>query len=152
MKLTPLFVIRADLGGNFAVGAAPAGNRTVAVVTGGRFEGERLSGDVLPPGADWVLMDSEGWGRIDVRLCLRTDDDANIYMHYLGWLRFDEAFASARASGGETQFGDLNFTTHPSFETGDERYQWLNHLVTVAEGRVIPGGVEYQVYACEPGE
>ncbi|MCR9277124.1 MAG: DUF3237 domain-containing protein [Pseudomonadaceae bacterium] len=151
MKLTPLFVIRADLSDNFVVGAAPAGNRTVAVVSGGRFEGERLSGDVLPPAADWVLMDSEGWGRIDVRLCLKTDDDANIYMHYLGWLRFDETFASSRASGKATEFGDLYFVTHPSFETGDERYQWLNHLVTVAEGRVVPGGVEYQVYACEPG-
>ena len=34
------------------------------------------------------------------------------------------------------------------FETGDERYAWLNSVVAVAEGRVLPNAVEYRVYAC----
>lgn len=28
------------------------------------------------------------------------------------------------------------------------RYQWLVNTVAVAEGRVVPGAVEYKVYAC----
>lgn len=151
MKLTELFRIRADIGESQPVGNVPGGLRSIAVVTGGEFEGERLSGAVLPPAADWVLVDAEGWGRIDVRLTLRTKDGVNMYMHYLGWLHMNEAFGGAMASGGETQFGDTYFVTHPSLECSDERYAWVNHLVCVAEGRAVPGGVEYQVYSCEPG-
>jgi hypothetical protein len=37
--------------------------------------------------------------------------------------------------------------TTPRFETADERYQWLNGLVCVAQGNAAPDGVEYRVYA-----
>lgn len=33
------------------------------------------------------------------------------------------------------------------FQTGDARYRWLNNLVCVGEGRLVPGRVEYRVYA-----
>ena len=48
--------------------------------------------------------------------------------------------------GQETDFGDTYFMTSPRFETGDPRYQWLNRIVAVAEGRVLPNAVEYNVY------
>jgi len=37
--------------------------------------------------------------------------------------------------------------TAPRFETGDERYAWLNDLVCVGEGRSTEDGVAYRVYA-----
>ena len=50
-------------------------------------------------------------------------------------------------SGQETAFGDQYFRTSPRFETGDQRYAWLNQSLFVGEGRVFPGlGVEYRVY------
>jgi hypothetical protein len=36
--------------------------------------------------------------------------------------------------------------TQPRFETGDPRYAWMNSIVAVAEGRVLPGAVEYRVF------
>ena len=36
----------------------------------------------------------------------------------------------------ETAWGDQYFRTAPRFETGDERYAWLNQTVFVARGRV----------------
>jgi hypothetical protein len=36
--------------------------------------------------------------------------------------------------------------TQPRFETGDARYSWLNRLVAVAEGRLVPSAAEYQVF------
>jgi hypothetical protein len=36
--------------------------------------------------------------------------------------------------------------TQPRFETGDSRYAWLNSVVAVAEGRVLPNAVEYRVF------
>ncbi len=37
--------------------------------------------------------------------------------------------------------------TAPRFETGDERYAWLNDLVCVGEGKRTETGVAYRVYA-----
>jgi hypothetical protein len=31
------------------------------------------------------------------------------------------------------------------------RYAWLNQVVAVAQGRVVRGRVEYQVFACANG-
>ena len=48
------------------------------------------------------------------------------------------------------EFGDIHFVTQPRFETGDERYQWLNNLVAIAEGRIIEGAVQYRVFEVIP--
>ncbi len=149
MKLEHLFTIRADLGTSYPIGAARGGVRAIAEVTGGAFEGERLRGDVLTPGADWAVVEGDGFIELDVRLNLRTDDGAGIYMTYTGVLEQNEVVASAMRSGGETQYGDSHFLTQPRFECGDERYAWLNRVVAVAEGRMVPSAVEYRVYACQ---
>jgi hypothetical protein len=36
--------------------------------------------------------------------------------------------------------------TTPSFETGAERYGWLNDLVCVATGRLTEQGLTYEVF------
>ena len=75
-----------------------------------------------------------------------TDDGANIYMQYNGKVELTEAAANAIAGDGETDYGDHYFFTTPRFQTGDERYKWLNNIVCVSEGRLRPGRVEYNVY------
>ena len=143
MKLTPLFRIQAQIGTSNSVGRGPLGVRSIAEVIGGSFEGERLKGVILTPGADWVLFDDAGMGHVDVRLTLKTDDGVHIYMRYVGVLEFNERTRRAMAEGGETEFGDTYFVTQPRFETGDERYAWLNYTVAVAEGRMIPGPINF---------
>jgi hypothetical protein len=36
--------------------------------------------------------------------------------------------------------------TQPRYESGDARYQWLNRVIAVAEGRVVSSAVEYQTF------
>ncbi len=152
MKLTPLFEMQGRIGSSTMIGKGPFGTRVIAEVTGGSFTGERLSGQILTPGADWVLLDSTGAGHIDVRLTLATNDGAHIYMHYTGILEYTDKVREAFANGTSTEFGDSYFVTQPRFETGDERYSWLNHVVAVAEGRLLEGGMLYKVYECAPGD
>ena len=152
MKLTPLFEMQGRIGSSTMIGKGPFGTRTIAEVTGGSFTGGRLSGQILTPGADWVLLDSTGAGHIDVRLTLATNDGAHIYMHYTGILEYTDKVREAFANGTSTEFGDNYFVTQPRFETGDERYSWLNHVVAVAEGRLLEGGMLYKVYECAPGD
>jgi hypothetical protein len=49
-------------------------------VAGGKFEGPRISGEVLNSGADWFLLRPDGVGVVDVRVALKTNDGENIYM------------------------------------------------------------------------
>ncbi|MDB4433485.1 DUF3237 domain-containing protein [bacterium] len=145
-KLEYLMTYRADLKPPVEIGAAPTGTRRIFDVTGGEFEGPRLKGKILASGADWLLIGGDGVGRLDVRATFETHDGAQIYLQYHGVLVINEKIVRALDEGKESQYGDTYFMTQPRFETGDPRYAWLNSVVAVAEGRVLPSAVEYRVF------
>jgi hypothetical protein len=132
----------------YVVGSVPLGQRMISEVAGGTFKGERLEGTLVGPAADWVLLGADGIGHVDVRITLKTTDDALIYMQYLGKLVFNASVGAALAQGKGTEFGDTYFMTQPRFETGSPDYAWLNSVVAVAEGRLVENGVEYNVFEC----
>lgn len=49
----------------------------------------------------------------------------------------------------ETGWEDQYFRTSPRFETGAERYEWLQRSLFVARGRFATDGVEYEVFRVE---
>ncbi len=129
------------------VGSGPYGTRAVASVTGGWVKGDRISGALVGAGADWVLIGPDGFGRLDVRAQIQTDDHALLYLTYTGLLETNAKVAAALAGGDQgTEFGDHYFRTTPRLETGDPRYAWVNQTVFVARGRLGPGSVLYEVY------
>jgi len=147
MKLEPLMTLHVDLKPPVEIGNGPHGARTIIDIIGGAFEGQRLNGKVIPSGADWILVDADGIGHLDVRITLETRDEAFIYVQYFGVLVMNEKVNAAFEQGGSTEYGDTYFMTQPRFETGDSRYKWLNGVMAVAEGCVKPGAVEYRVFA-----
>lgn len=125
------------------VGDGGRGARTVVVVTGGRFEGPHLRGTVASVGGDWVVRRSDGVSQLDVRALLETDDGAAINISYGGYNH-----QQALGPLGDLPEGERYFRTQPLFETGDERYAWLNRVVAVGVGRSdAPGTVSYRIYA-----
>lgn len=148
MKLDPLMTYTAELRAPVNVGNGPYGNRMIFEVTGGTFEGPRLKGKLLTGGGDWLLIDGDGNGHLDVRATFETHDGAVIYVQYYGCLVLTDALNQALQGSGETQFGKEHFFSQPRFETGDPRYSWLNRVIAVGEGRVNKGRVEYQVSQC----
>ena len=147
--ITPTYECSFDIsrGEALLVGPGSAGRRVVAAVGGGTVTGERISGTIVGPGADWVLMGRDGWGRVDVRLQIATGDGACIYVEYCGLMEMNAATAAALADGAtETTFDDQYFVITPRMECGDERYGWVNHTMFVARGRLTRGGVCYEVY------
>lgn len=109
MKLEPLMTVHADLRPPVEIGTGPYGNRVVFDVTGGHFEGARLRGTVLPNGADWLLIDADGTGHLDVRIILETTDGARIYVQYPGAIVINEQVNNALTQGGATEYGDTYF-------------------------------------------
>ena len=146
MQLVHLFQMKATVDAPVEIGPLPTGTRRIFAVTGGTFEGERLRGTVLPPGGEWLLDAGEGFGQVDVRLMLRTEDEVPIYMRYSGIMDFNEVVGGKLAAGKSTEYGDNRFLTHVRFECADERYAWLSTTVAVGEGRMHPDCVEYAVY------
>ena len=151
MKLVPLFDIKARVAAPVLIGPMPIGTRQIFDATGGSFEGERLSGEVLPGGGEWLLDAGDGFGQIDVRLMLKTTDDAHVFMRYTGLMDFNETVGAKLAEGKSTEFGDNLFLTQVRFECGHPDYAWLTRTIAVGEGRMHPDCVEYAVYALENG-
>lgn len=114
------------------VAGGPQGTRGILEVTGGSFEGPRLRGTISPPGGDWFTVRANGVLKLDVRLVLITEDDANILLTYSG-------IAVPTDRG-------MDIRIAPLFEAPEGPYAWLNDLQCVGFGHLVEGGVTYEVY------
>lgn len=146
IRTTPLFTLRLKVGTVQALGKAPLGERRIAPVLGGRFEGARLNGTVEEGGSDWLLIRPDGVTQLDVRLTLKTDDGHLVGMTYRGY-RHGPAAVMERLNRGETaDASEYYFRTAPFFETASEKYGWLNRIIAVATGHRPPEGPVYDVF------
>jgi hypothetical protein len=146
LELAHLFSAEITLGEPQELGTTPLGRRRIIGITGGRFQGERLSGRVLPGGADWQVIRADGVADLDARYTLQTDDGALIYVRNRGY-RHGPADVLARLGAGEDVDPALYYMrTAPLFETAAARYAWLNGLVCVARGARRAAAVELEVY------
>lgn len=142
----PLFTLTIELHPIYDLGATPTGRRRIVPVSGGKFEGERLRGDILPhAGSDLLIERADGTFQQDVRLALRTDDDALILMTYRGVRHSSPEVAARIARGEPVAATDYYLRIVPFFETAAPRYDWLNRIVAVGMGERLPKGVSYEV-------
>ena len=129
-----------------SVGQTAAGERRIINITGGAIAGPRLSGTILPGGADWQVIQSDGITAVEARYTLQTHDGALIYVVNRG-LRHGPADVMARLAAGEVvDPRQYYFRTTPLFETGSPAYLWLNGVVAVATGAREADRVVITVY------
>jgi hypothetical protein len=153
LKSEPLCCARFEVGDIMALGPSPFGNRRVGYVTGGRFEGPRLRGDILPGGGNWpesgVSSDGAALGAFDARAVWKTDDGALIYLTYTGRSVVPADVGAAFRDPGQPEVDPSRYSIRIAlvFETGDPRYEWLNGLLAIGCGEREPGGVRHYIYA-----
>lgn len=136
IELVPLCTMRLTAKPPTEIGAGPAGIRMVFEQTTVEVRGDRLRGQMEGSASDCVLLGPEGTGTIDVRETIRTDDGAAIFVHYQG-----------RADLSRGLQLPLTVYVAPRFETGDERYAWLNRIQAVGKGTVNEDlSVDYEWY------
>ena len=93
-----------------------------------------VRGEVVAPGADWLRIMSDGTRRLDVRLSIKTHDDAIILVTYQGRATAAPPDVAQRLAAGETLGPDqIYFLTTPTFKTDAPAYAWLNHIVAVGK-------------------
>ena len=129
------------------LGATQHGNRQIVYVKGGTFDGPKLKGVVLPGGGDWFVRRPDGVVELDVRIVLRTDDNQLIYTYYRGINDATLEVAIKIISGETIDSSKYYFRITPVFETASVKYGWLNRIVAVGIGSIIPAGVAYRIYA-----
>ncbi|MFT4825121.1 MAG: hypothetical protein ACJAUG_000353 [Halioglobus sp.] len=122
IELKPLGTMEIELGDTIEVGDGPKGARLVADVLTVKLKGERITAELATnDAADWLTVSDNGkLGALDVRLTLKTDDGAFIYVEYSG--RMDMATGIIAVA--------------PTFQTGAPQYSWLNRIQAVAAGTV----------------
>ncbi|MFI5508771.1 DUF3237 domain-containing protein [Mycobacterium sp. NPDC051804] len=124
----------------------PVGARMTFITTGGIIEGPKVRGEILPGGGDWLIVGSDGVGRVDVRATLRTHDGALIHYEARGIIKVPADGLERLAAGEVLGFDETYVRTTPKFETADERYAWLSALVAVGYNVLSPNHIDYRIY------
>jgi len=146
VQFRPLFVVSFQTSPQ-VVGEVPLGYfRRAGIISGGQFEGERLSGTVLPGGGDWLMRRADGVIHLDVRAMLQTDAGDTFFMTYTGRLKMPPDSEARLAAGEQIGEDEVYFRTAIQFEAAAEPILWLNDIVAFSIGKREPSGPTYRVF------
>lgn len=135
IELIPLGTADIGISEPIMMPGGPSGTRAIVEITSAEYRGERLQAKLKgAAAADWAIVSPAGVGLMDVRLAIETDDGALIYVSYGGRVDLSTGIEGATVY------------TAPRFETGDERYAWINRIQAVAKGVVSGGVLHYELY------
>lgn len=111
--------LNVQLGQAYSVGETTHGTRTIIPITGGKFEGPDIKGEVLPGGADYQMADKNtGHTEVEAIYCIRTDDGVTIHVRNSGIICMGQ--------------DGMYFTCAPKFEApADSKYAWLNNKLFI---------------------
>jgi hypothetical protein len=116
------------------------------VIREGVVSGDRLNGELVAGGGDWVVVGSDQIARLSVRATIRTDDGELVFVTNTGRIDLRDGIAERLLAGERLGPADFYARSCPLFETGSERYAWLNSVVTVALNGLAPDHVDYEIY------
>jgi hypothetical protein len=129
------------------LGSTHLGRRRIIAITGGTVTGPRLRGAILPGGADWQVIRSDGVAELEARYTLRADDGGLIAVVNRGLRHGPEAVMRKLIAGEPVDPAAYYFRCTPVFETAAPAHQWLTRTVFVASGARHPDRVELDVFA-----
>ena len=138
IKTQALFRIDVELAPFQDIGEVPGGYRRVIPITGGKFTGERLSGKILPGGADWNLVRPDGTVHVWARYTLQADDGTLIMITNEGVQPGDPETMAKLLAGEPVDMDSLYGRTQPVFEVAGAKYAFLNQRMFV--GNLTPTG------------
>ncbi|MDG1273691.1 MAG: DUF3237 domain-containing protein [Alphaproteobacteria bacterium] len=120
--LEPMGVLHVQLGDMVEVGGGPKGPRVVVDVVSIDLQSDKITASLATnDAADWLTIADDGkLGCLDVRFTLKTNDGAFIFVEYQG--------------RGDMEAGLI--AAAPTFQTGSEKYAWLNNIQAISAGNV----------------
>lgn len=138
--------IDVDVGPIRDLGPTPHGRRRIIAILGGRVRGPRLEAEILPGGADWQYVRSDGVVELEARYAIRTADGTEIAVTNRGLRRASPEVMERMSRGEPVDPALVYFRTVPTFEAPAGAYDWLNRSVFVATAARLPDKVQIRVF------
>ncbi len=152
MKTELLCRIEAEVGAIETLGVMAAGERRVVAITGGQVlpsTTHKLAGTVLPGGADWQWVRSDGITEISAHYVIETFDGDRIEVDSKGFRHGPAEVMKRLAAGEPVAAHEYYFRTAIRFRTASQRpdIARLNGLLAFAVGERRARLVVLAVYA-----
>ncbi|HBL64990.1 MAG TPA: DUF3237 domain-containing protein [Achromobacter sp.] len=145
-RLEHVTTVIVQVGAPQEVGDTPQGRRRVIPITGGTAQGPRLTGKVLPGGADFQVIRSATYTDIHARYVIETPEGDRVYVENTG-IRTGHADDIARLVRGEpVDPARIYFRSYPRFETAAPALGWMNESLFIGTGARYPDRVELRFY------
>ncbi len=141
------FALSVEVTAPLELGTTHLGRRRGIAISGGTVAGPRLSGTVLPGGADWQIIRPDGVAELEARYTLRADDGGLISVVNRGLRHGPEDVMRKLLAGEAVDPAAYYFRCTPVFETAAPAHQWLMRTVFVARGARHPDRVEIDIFA-----
>ena len=146
LSAQPIFTIEAELDDIMRFGSTPYGERRVIGIRGGTVSGARFAGRVLPGGADWQIIRTDGAADIQARYTIESSDGGLVLVNSEG-LRHGPADVMEKLGRGESVDPSLYyFRTIMRFETAHPALAWMNKMLALARGERLAGAVRLDVF------
>lgn len=132
MKLEKVFDYEILQKEDVEITGTASGDILISPTSGGRFDGPRMRGEMLPVGLG--LCYTHGAAN-DIRssTLLRTDDGCDILMHMEAVYDVDPETEERLIRGEAVDPDSYYYKGRVSFETGSPKYQWLQRRLCVCE-------------------
>ena len=145
----PMFTISAELDAIRSIGRTPYGERRIINILGGSVSGPKLTGRILPGGADWQIIRGDGAADIKARYTIESDAGALIMVTSEGLRHGPPDVMASLARGDNVDPRLYYFRTIMRFETADPAVDWLNRILGLARGQREARRVRLDVYEVE---
>ena len=146
-SLTFAFELRAKVGDPVEIGQIPHGRRRIVPILGGTVRGPMMNATVVPnSGADWQIIQPDGFSELDTRYTLQTEKGQLVYVQNAG-IRHAAPDVMKKLLAGQVVDPTLvYFRTVPKFETSVPDLQWLTRSIFVGVGERLPNDVVIRFY------
>jgi hypothetical protein len=142
-----LCTMRIRVSESYIINDVPKGKRRrIDIFSGGEVDGPLLKGKILPGGSDELLTRNDSSLTPNVRLVIKTDDNALILVNYKGVRHGPAEVMDRIANGMEVHPTEYYLRNAPFFETSSGKYDWLNRIVSVGVGRRETDSAVYDVH------
>jgi hypothetical protein len=148
-RLTFAFELRARVGNPVEVGQVTHGRRRIVPIEGGTIKGPLLNGTVPAGGADWQVIQADGFTELDTRYTIQTDKGSLVYVQNPGIRTASPDVMQKLLAGQVVDPKLVYFRTQPKFETAAPELQWLAKSLFVGVGERYPNEVVIRFFKVE---
>ena len=121
------------------------GRRRIIPITGGKVTG-KLSGTVLPGGADFQMVVSDTCADLDARYLLQLDNGEHIFVMNRALRRGSVEDIAKLVRGEPVDPAAIYFRCAPTFEVSSPALAWLTESLFVGTGARFPDRVEMRFF------